>query len=273
LVSASVDPHTGFGGVFALDGNGTIWWCNSFGQWSHLPGSYRDMCATDDGHVYAATSNGSDVLYLSSNGSATDLGTPPAGVISLPWSNRGESLAASTGFFGGKNEVFVIGQNGAIYLDDSNARGQWSLVDKSQFFTNLSASRNNTLFALTASSQLYEETEQLRFLGGPYGPVGYFYWSGQNISGGNLYAGISAVTDASGAAEVYATAPYSWNAYRYDQGSWAQVTSGTSVWDISGADGGYFYALTDGNNSNYFLAWQYNPKLWNHWTYLGSNFW
>jgi hypothetical protein len=262
LVSASVDPHTGFGGVFALDGHGTIWWCNSFGQWSHLPGSYRDMCATDDGHVYAVTSGGSDVLYLSSNGSATDLGTPPAGVFCC----SSDSLAASTGL-GGKNEVFAIGQNGVIYLNDSNALGQWSLVDNSQFFWSLSAARNNTLFATTKGNKLYEETE-LHFVG-PYGSSIYF-WFGWDISGGNLYATISADTDASGAAEVYAI-DQGGNLVRYDQGSWAQVTSGTAFGVISGADGGYFYAITDGYPGNPDFAWQYNPKLLFPWTYLGSN--
>jgi hypothetical protein len=221
------------------------------------------MCATDDGHVYAVTKFGSDVLYLSSNGGATDLGTPPAGVIS-PFA--GDSLAAGMGF-GGKNEVFAIGQNGAIYLNDSNARGQWSLVDNSQVFRGLSAARNNTLFATTSSGKLYEETE-LHFVG-PYGDSFYF-WIGSDISGGNLYQlPISADTDASGGAEVYAIAQ-SGNAYRYDQGSWAQMTSGSPVWDISGADGGYFYAVTDWYDGNPSAALQYNPQLWNHWTYLGS---
>ena len=263
-VSASVDPQTGFGGAFALDDYGTIWWFNSAGSWSALPGSYRAMCATDDGHVYAVTSNGSDVRYLSSNGSATDLGMPPAGVSGPPFG--GSSLAASTGLRG-KNEVFVVGQNGAIYLNDRNALGQWSLVDNSQVFVGLSAARNNTLFATTASGKLYEETE-LHFLGGLYGS-GFYFWIGQDISGGgNVYGTISADTDASGAAEVYATA-LGGNAYRYDQGSWAQVNL-SPVFDISGADGGYFYAVTDWYDGNPSAALQYNPQLWNHWTYLGS---
>jgi hypothetical protein len=222
------------------------------------------MCATDDGHVYAVTSNGSDVRYLSSNGSATDLGAPPAGV--MYWAP--DSLAASTDL-GGRNEVFAIGQNGAIYLNDSNALGQWSLVDNSQFFSSLSAARNNTLFATTMWGKLYEETE-LHFVG-PYGS-GFYFWSGQDISGGNLYSWwISADTDASGAAEVYAI-DQGGNAHRYDQGSWAQLTSGTVFWDISGADGGYFYAITNAYSDHPDYAWQYNPKLWYPWTYLGSNF-
>ena len=263
--SASVDPQTGFGGAFALDDYGTIWWFNSAGSWSALPGSYRAMCATDDGHVYAVTNGGSDVLYLSSNGSATDLGAPAAGIDSVsPY-----SLAASTGWFGGKNEAFAIGQNGAIYVNTANAPGQWWLVDNSQFFWGLSAAQNDTLFATTASGKLYEETEHIRLLSlGPYGPVWVFYWSGQDISGGRLYGTISADTDASGAAEVYAIGQDG-NAYRYDQGSWAQMTSGVSVYDISGADGGYFYVVTDLPGP--FQGWQYNPNLWNPWTYLGSN--
>jgi hypothetical protein len=267
-VSASVDPQTGHGGVFALDDFGTIWWFNSLGQWSHLPGSYRDMCATDDGHVYAVTSNGSDVHYLSSNGSATDLGTPPAGVL-LGYSSN--ALAASTGL-GGKNEVFAIGQNGAIYVNDSNALGQWSLVDNSQVFEGLSAARNNTLFATTQSGKLYEETEQQLWIWeGLYGLHEVFFWSGQNISGGNLYGRISADTDASGAAEVYAISPQTRDAYRYDQGSWALLIADTTFEDISGADGGYFYAVNDLLLYNHYDGWQYNPQILNPWTYLGSN--
>jgi hypothetical protein len=263
-VSASVDPQTGFGGVFALDDYGTIWWFNSAGNWSALPGSYRAMCATGDGHVYAATSVGSDVLYLSANGSATDLGAPAAGIDFVsPY-----SLAASTGLFGG-NEVFAIGQDGAIYVNSTNAHGQWGLVDNSQFFWSLSAARNNTLFATTASGKLYEETEQIRLQSlGRYGPVWVIYWASQNISGSQVWEQISADTDASGAAEVYAIAQTG-NAYLYDQGSWALKDS--YVWDISGADGGYFYDVNQYYGGGNLLAYQYNPNTSTHWTYLGLN--
>jgi hypothetical protein len=55
-VSASVDPKTGFGEVYALDGSGSLWRCDSLGVWwNNFTGAYKGISATRDGGVFALT--------------------------------------------------------------------------------------------------------------------------------------------------------------------------------------------------------------------------
>jgi hypothetical protein len=262
-VSASVDPHTGFAEVFALQdtsGGGTphgpLWMCDSSGNWHNFGGDYLTISATRDGHVYAVTPSG-DVRYLDSNGQVTDLGAPAAGVATwLP-------IAASVAWGGYGNEVFVIGaQDQAIYVNSGNS---WRLVDNSAQFTDLSASQNDTLFAVTSSGKLYQETEHVQLYLWHFG-WGIDFWAHQDISGGKTfkeYNAISADLAASGKAEVYAL-DTTGNAYLYDQGSWTWKDA--NVLDIAGADGGYFYEVNLA-----LTARQFNPNQAPSWTSLGSN--
>jgi len=280
-VSASVDPKTGLAGVFALGENGQLWWCSSGGSWNQLPGQYTEMCATGDGHVYAVGSNG-DMNYLASNGSCTDVGapryglSPVGGLIPQP---QAYTLAASTSLSGG-NEVFAIAADAHIYVNSANAKGQWSLVDRSSFFESLSAAPNNTLFATDIFGYLFEETETFRIIGGhSIGRITYpiygYVWQGQNISSGQNWSQISADLDASGKAEVYgitdADVVGSMNdgtAYVYDQGILTYKDS--YVVDISGANGGYFYDVNCYSYSPTLEAYQYSPTA--RWTFLASGF-
>jgi hypothetical protein len=267
-VSATVDPNTGWGGVFALAGPvvgpHTLWWCDSSGNWwNYFTGTYKGIDATRDGHVYAVTQDGSDVVYWNANGTGTDLGAPTP--RNRPWAD--EFLAASTGW-SGHNEVFALGEDQAIYVNTANTIGAWQLVDNSQRFWFLSASANNTLFALTVGGHLYQETESFSLF-----PYPHFSWTGQDISGGRVYSLISADNDAVGRAEVYAvqTNPQNFwlpgNLYLYDQGSWSWKDSDVS--DVSGADGGFFYDVNYANNT--YPAWLFDPNA--GWTYLGSGLW
>jgi hypothetical protein len=274
-VSASVDPNTGYGEVFALQvwnngsliNHGPLWVCNSQGIWQDLGGDYGSLSATRDGHVYAISSVNGDVYYVNSNGAFTDLSQPAAGTMS--WVAPAASHFSWFGSSG--NEVFVIGnQDGAIYVNSANSPGHWRLVDNSAYFESLSATRDDTVFAVTTSGKLYQETEHLHFNGWYF----TYYWAHQDISGGMLFTSqISADVDAAGNDEVYAiTAQYTGegyltstgDAYLYDQGSWTHKDS--DVFDIAGADGGYFYDVNYAGGA--YNAWQFNPNTF--WTWLGS---
>jgi hypothetical protein len=265
-VSASIDPRSGYGEVFALsvynsrqfNFDATLWLCDSSGNWHNFGGDYTGISATRDGHVYAVTADGASVWYLDSYGNGTDLGAPNTG--SGPFASP--SLAAGIAWFGW-NEVFAIGPGLAIYVNSGNAAGQWRLVDNSARFISLSAA-NDTVFALTwdgfgQGGKLYQETEHLRLTN----RGGYFYWTDQDISGGRLYSTISADTDPSGRAEVYAVDT---NTYLllYDQG--ASVVEFIGVYDVSGAGGGYRYVVALDKGADH--AYQENPD--GSAIYLGS---
>jgi hypothetical protein len=163
----------------------------------------------------------------------------------------------------GGNEVFAIDHNGAIYVNSTNTYRDWRLVDSSQQYVALSATQNDTVFALTSSGMLYQEMEHL--YSNPYHH--YYYWTNQNISGGKQFTGaISADQDASGRDEIYAVEQGTNTLYLYDQGSWTQKD--TEVADVAGADGGFFYDVNNYNGTYY--AYLYNPQT-QTWTYLGSN--
>jgi hypothetical protein len=265
-LAASVDPATGSGEVFALARPDSfppfpqqLWRCDSSGNWLQFSGGYYGawngtLSATRDGHVFALAWSSNDVLYLDSQGNAIDLGKPS------PSFSPG-TIAASVGWFG-DNEVFVTGSStNTLYVCPVSQPGAWQLVDNSHGISNLSATPDNTLFALDSYHRLYQVTEHFY--------MGYFYWTAQDISAGrqfDLSRGISADRDASGQDEVYAVEQGTNNLYLYDQGTW--TLKDTSVLDVDGADGGYFYDVN--NYANLLYAYLYNPDTYPHWSYLGS---
>src|SRR6266851_5364551 len=163
-VSASVDPNTGSAEVFVLDGKLSLWLCDSSGTWHSFGGWYCGIAATRDGHVYAESDADSHMYYLDSKGASTDLGAPKLGLFigSVGSAGNGSLVAASVGWFG-SNEVFALGSDSAIYVYNSvSAPGQWQLVDNSQQFISLSATVNNTVFAMTKDWKIYQETAHFR---------------------------------------------------------------------------------------------------------------
>jgi hypothetical protein len=281
---ASVDPNTGSGEVFVLynshdpeDPFATqLALCDSQGTWHYLNpgGSCSCISATGDGHVYAAVGDyvfgGYDIRYYDSNDKYTDLGMPKNQSGQQLYTNN---LAASVGLFG-NNEVFTIaystiGQGsfpyaGYIYVNSTSTPDGWRPVDSRALFVALSATPNDTVFAVTTDGRLFQETEHLYW--GTWHH--YYYWTGQDISGGSRWAQISADTDASGRDEVYAVMSGANQLYLYDQGSWTWKDS--DVYDVSGAGGGYFYDVNYASGN--YNGWLYNPNggTWFAWTYLGS---
>jgi hypothetical protein len=259
-VSASTDPNVGTGAseVFALtrtygSNYGPLWLHDANG-WHYFGGWYVDISATRDGHVYAVTLFGSSISYLDSNGTATDVGAPNGGVHSVAYNN---SVAASVGWFGG-NEVFAIGADHAIYVNSANAPGQWRLVNNQLGFRSLSATVNDTVFALSDGNIVYQATEHYNFV------YHFYYWSTGLISPWwEDCWGISADTDANGRDEVYVIDSNGF-AFLANQGSWTQKDS--DVYDICGAGDGYFYDVNF--NSYSYDAWLWNPYY--GWIYLGS---
>src|SRR5205807_1039882 len=78
-VSASIDPNSGLSEVFALaapyaNGNYGPLWLHDANGWHYFGGSYVDISATRDGHVYAVSLFGSSISYVDSYGISTDLG-------------------------------------------------------------------------------------------------------------------------------------------------------------------------------------------------------
>jgi hypothetical protein len=219
------------------------------------------ISATRDGHVYAVTVSG-NVLYLDSNGNATSLGAPKAGVDVLAAPAAGVD---GGGFLGSGNKVFVVGRDNAIYVNAGSNANAWRLVDNSASFVSLSAPAADTVFAVTSSGKLFQETEHLQFNGSYFSS----YWTHQDISSGRTFSTtiqISADLDVAGKAEVYAVEAGTSNAYVYDQGSMTKK-DGYVVTDIAAAGGGYFYDTNPSGNTD--SAWQYNPDAPIHWNGLG----
>jgi hypothetical protein len=251
---------------------------NSHGWYWSSTVPISSISATRDGHVYAATTDGWHVRYYDSKDGWTDLGAPPKGLLSHSEGSMdpGE-VAASLNRFGG-NEVFVIGQDRAIYVNSSNTYGDWRLVDNSGQFAHVSATTNNSVFALTSTGLLYQEIQQ--FQATDWGG-GYFYWSSQYIYGGinYYYTSISADTDALGRDEVYVidVNAKAWLYNASNQVKWTAKDSG--VYSIAAAGGGYFYDVNYASGNYYGFQWNPNgsdPYVYNPyggagaWSYLGS---
>jgi hypothetical protein len=274
-VSASVDPNTGYAEVFAETWNLTLWRCDSHGTWTQLSDGaasslYGDISATRDGQVYAVNVHNQYVELFHANGSVTNLGNPEGYLRTINGSGNGQGIAAGLDLYGG-NEVFAIGQYGALYVwsGDGLWAGSWRVIDNSRLYTCLSAARDGGVFAIYNGIGLWHWTEQWS------GWYSFTYWAGQDISGGvggpnATFWDISADTDAGGHAEVYARIMVGYNQYdlyRYDQGSWQKLDSNVS--EVAGADGGYFF---DVNPSGYDVGtWAFDPnKAGSHWMYLGG---
>jgi hypothetical protein len=257
-VSASIDPNTGSSEVFALtsayenSNYGPLWLCDSNGYWHYFGGYYVDISATRDGHAYAVNLFGASVSYIDSSGTITDVGAPSGGV----YYGFGNSVAASVGRYG-QNEVFALGgSTGVLYVNSDNAPGQWLLVDNHNF-TSLSATANNTVFALSYGT-VFQETEHYNFVGKSY------YWTSQQISQWVNCWSLSADIDASGHDEVYVIDSTN-TAFLYNQG--ARTTMDYDVSDLAAADDGFFYDV------NYYGG-SYSGYLWNPntsgWYYLAD---
>jgi hypothetical protein len=276
-LSATIDPYTGKGALFALElapGDTVpflVWYGSAGGSGGAWSWQYQAMSATRDSHVYGVTPGGSDVVY-----SGVPTNTQPFTDLGAPHTSSGSgvlagtsSLAASVGLFGG-NEVFAIGQDGYIYVNSSNTYGDWRLVDNKAQFASLSATPNDTVFALTVGlpeigrgGLIYQETEQYNIRTYRY------YWASQYIAGGSYYTSISADTDGLGHDEVYAidVGRNAWLYNAYNSAKWTIKDS--DVFDLAAAGGGYFYDVNYYYSSGLFLAYQWNPDA-GIWTYLDS---
>jgi hypothetical protein len=273
-VSASIDPSTGYAQVFAETWNWTLWRCDSHGTWTQLSDGaassvYGDISATRDGQVYAVNLHNQYVELFHTNGSATNLGNPEGYLRTINGSGDGQGIAAGLDLYGG-NEVFAIGQYGALYVysGDGIWAGSWRVIDSSRLYTSVSAARDGGVFAINNGFALFHWTEQFSW-------YAFTYWSGPDISGGmgppsSTFWDISADTDAAGHAEVYARIEVGYlqyDLYRYDQGSWQKLDSNVS--EVAGADGGYFF---DVNPSGWSTGtWAFDPnKAGSHWIYLSG---
>jgi hypothetical protein len=274
-VSPSVDPSTGSAEVFAETSDFTLWRYDSHGTWTQLndgvsTSRYGDISATRDGQVYAVNLHNQYVELFHANGTVSNLGNPEGYLRTINGSGDGQGIAAGLDLYGG-NEVFAIGQGGALYVwsGDGVWAGSWRVIDSSRLYTSVSAARDGGVFVINNGFALFHWTEQWS----PWYPL--TFWSGQDISGGlggpgSTFWDISADTDAAGQAEVYARVMVGYNQYdlyRYDQGGWQKLDS--NVAEVAGADGGYFFDI---NPSGYDAGtWAYDPnRSGGSWMYLGG---
>jgi hypothetical protein len=275
-VSASIDPSNGYAEVFAETWDWTLWRCDSHGTWTQLSdGSstayYGDISATRDGQAFAVNLHSQYIEFFHQNGTETNLGNPEGYLRTINGSGNGQGIAAGLDLYGG-NEVFAIGQYGALYVwsGDGLWAGTWRTIDSSRLYIGVSAARDGGVFANQNGIAMFHWTEQFSSWG-----FGFTYWSGQDISGGmgppyQTFWDFSADTDASGHAEVYARISVGYNQfdlYRYDQGSWTLVD--TNVSEVAGADGGYFFDVNP--NGGDAGTWAFDPySTGSVWTYLGN---
>jgi hypothetical protein len=234
--------------------------CDSNGNWKTLTSyRYSYISAAQDGYVYAIMSDHVHVLYINSNGNVTSLGSPNAAGYGF----GATSPAALTP--SGANEVFVIGADKGIYVNEGTSPWGWRLVDHSAQFASLSVNQNGTLYALTVNGHLHVEVWDPLTSG----------WSSEDISSGRTYQEISAGVSASGYSEVYAIDSSNHSYVNTQQwspfilpgtysGSWTTLDTVDLVYDISGAGGGYYFDVTLDTNPNsnyygYFFDFQFNP--------------
>jgi hypothetical protein len=274
-VSASVDPNTGYAEVFAETGDWKLWRCDSHGTWTQLSDGaassyYGDISATRDGQVYAVELHSQYVELFHANGSFINLGNPEGYQRTINGSGDGQGISAGLDLYGG-NEVYAIGQYGALYVNSTNGlwAGLWRGIDSSRLYISVAAGRDGSVFADFNGITVMHWTEQRSSW------ALFTYWSGQDISGGmgppaETFWDITADMDASGHAEVYARIEVGYNQfdlYRYDQGSWQKLD--TNVSEVAGADGGYFFDVNP--NGGDAGTWAFDP---NHagspWLYLGG---
>jgi hypothetical protein len=258
-VSASVDPSTGGAEVFALGGGGSLWRCDSYGQWHELSSNaYDSISATRDGQVYAAGNYflGNRIQLFHADGSMTDLGNPNGSPTVV------DAIAAGTDRYG-NDEVFAA--QGGLYV--GNNSGSWQTIDTSREYGYLSATPSGGLFAADVEgNHVYHFTQHQIWI--------FSYWTADDITAGlpttsgvaSLSPGsagnFSADTDASGQDELYVVAygpDWGINLYRWDQGSWQQFDSNVST--VAAAGSGYFFDVNPYNPyGNAGEAWAFDPN-------------
>jgi len=255
--------------VTALTADGHVWSCLPYANYGWLgyvpgappgsPGSYHwDDLGNDggigftalsmahDGNIYALTATGQvlETSYFANpapNTTWTVLGSPTAGPVK----------AISAGLNGGlsNDEVFAIGSDGHLYVNQfgSGSSTSWVTVDSSQTFIQISANDNNTVYGLTSTGVIYQESEAVK--------NGNDFWSSLGLpttSGG--FSQISAGTDRTGKSVVFAVEnankePFVYNA----QGQWTKM-DGNQPSEICGGNDGWYYDVTNP------VVYQYNPN-------------
>jgi hypothetical protein len=235
-VSASIDQSFSIFGhrpeVFALNTSGLLWrWAPSTG-WLQLggPTQFAEISATRDGQVYADT-------YLIHNTTSVDLidATGKTYYLGANFYDVSAGRDAS-----GRDEVFALGFDNHIYVNDAGTPTGWQLVDGSRQFYRISATQHGEVYALDTTGNLFQESLVTASVYMLVQPVSLTYWSATQYAQGPFYS-ISADSADSTHDEVY-TLDLSGNAYRIGpQGGAVRVATGVS--EIAGADGGWFYEV------------------------------
>jgi hypothetical protein len=284
-VSASVDPTTGLPEVFALGGGGSLWRIDYWGNPTYLGGggawwnAYTEISATRDGQVYAFKGWPSmEVDLFHADGSRANLGSPD-GVWGV------SAIAAGRNPYWGGDEVFAMGQDGALYVNSTTGEYAYTwrqIVGPGQGLSALSATQSGSVFAIAQNGNALDQFSE-SVAGWPYTS-----WSEHEVGESLGYTSISADTGASGQDEVYATAlnwpimgedgsvtpaPNLLYHYTQDSSAWngwsGGVFNSNNDSEVAAADGGYFFEVHPWFNTT--VVWAYDPSnAWNPYTLVGT---
>jgi hypothetical protein len=260
-VSAGLEPN-GAPVVYSISTADQAVWVNN--TWSEqLEGGSQGYCmasaisGTRHGEVYAINYYSCAVWVHPWNGSWQCLG--------YPGGKRAWQISAGTD--GGRDQVFAINSDGAIYVYKSTGGAGWQLVDNTAVFTKLSASQDDNVYAVDANGSLHRESEWRGYLGlnGPW----IDFWRGAKMPalGISLYHDLSVGTDVNGHDVVYAIDQFQGLVY-YDATGSATLRD-INIKAVDAADGGLFYDVSDlYPNSTTGTPWMFDPNT--GWTQLDS---
>src|SRR5262249_6156573 len=144
------DVSAGLGGggvaeVYVLAADHSVWVYNT-DAWRSLGGWASEISATRDGHVYAIGSDGKGYLN-NDNGNAYTwqwLGAPTVSFVYGDGLRVTQSWASEIS--AGAGQVFAIGPDHAIYVDNGATPGSWQLVDNARYFSKASATQDGQVY-------------------------------------------------------------------------------------------------------------------------------
>ncbi len=161
-----------------------------------------------------------------------------------------KAISAGLDYFPHYDQVFGIGRDNHIYVHDANPDpwgSSWQLVDNTASFAQISATQQNTVYAIDSNGRLHRSLS-------PWFASGWVDQAIAPVFAGQRFAALSADSQDFWNDEVYVIEASSYRrAYLYQStGGWITAPVAYFVTDISGADYGWFY-----------FSWFRWANLWN----------
>jgi hypothetical protein len=242
-VSAGLkDPNDFYGSeVFALGTDHAVYVFNSTGM-HNLGGWARAISATRHDQVFVI--GGDNAVYVNSSGGNASTWQYLGGWV--------RAISAGLDYFG-DDQVYAIGGDRALWVNDSGTSSGWEKIDNSASFIQLSATQQDTVYALDSNGGLHKASHVFSWA------IGDWIWQHLAIAplvAGDKYVALSADNQDYSHDEVYVI-NVGRTAYLYrSSGGWNAGSVDTDVSELSGADQGWFY---DANGPN---PWRWNGTSW-----------